>query len=51
MLIEYRCPIHGVVQPDTDDDQFPTCPLSLRRVVDGRPVIERCSEPLTAYTG
>jgi hypothetical protein len=51
MILEYRCPIHGVVQPYDEDDRFPTCPLSLRRSVAGRTVVERCSEPLTAYTG
>jgi hypothetical protein len=49
MIIEYRCPIHGAVEPD-DNEAFPSCPRSLLRVVDGDNVTERCNEPLTAYS-
>jgi hypothetical protein len=50
--IEYHCPTHGKVEVHrlTDDDT-PLCPLTLRRVVDGKLVVEPCGQPLTAYMG
>jgi hypothetical protein len=50
--IEYHCPTHGKVEPgETDDTAIPTCPLMLRRTVDGVVVAEPCGQPLTAYMG
>ena len=47
--IEYRCPTHGPVDPDDIDAPVPTCPMILRREVDGTVVPEPCGQPLTAY--
>jgi hypothetical protein len=47
--IEYRCPTHGLVEPEDPDAAVPTCPLTIRREVDGTLVPEPCGQPLTAY--
>jgi hypothetical protein len=47
--IEYRCPTHGLVEPEDLDAAVPTCPLTIRREVNGTIVPEPCGQPLTAY--
>ncbi len=47
--VEYRCPTHGKVDPEDPGVAVPTCPMILRRTVDGDVVAEPCGLPLTAY--
>ena len=49
MQIEYRCPTHGVVEPEDVHAAVPTCPLILRRRVGDETVVEICGQPLTSY--
>ena len=49
--IEYHCPTHGKVEPDNEGAPVPTCPMMIRREVDGQIVPETCGQPLTAYMG
>lgn len=49
--IEYHCPTHGKVEPDNPGAPVPTCPMIIRRDVDGKVVPETCGQPLTAYMG
>jgi hypothetical protein len=49
--IEYHCPTHGKVEPDNEGTPVPTCPMMIRREVDGKVVPEICGQPLTAYMG
>jgi hypothetical protein len=49
--IEYHCPTHGNVKPDDVGAPVPTCPMIIRREVDGKVVPETCGQPLTAYMG
>jgi hypothetical protein len=50
--IEYHCPTHGkVTLHGPSDDAIPLCPMTLRREVDGKIVVEPCGQPLTAYMG
>jgi hypothetical protein len=49
--IEYHCPTHGKVDPTDDTAPVPTCPMMIRREVNGRVVPETCAQPLTAYMG
>ena len=51
MKIEYHCPTHGKVEPDNEGAPVPTCPMMIRREVDGKVVPETCGQPLTAYMG
>lgn len=51
MKIEYRCPTHGKVEPDDLSAPVPTCPMMIRREIDGKVVPETCAQPLTAYMG
>jgi hypothetical protein len=49
MQIEYRCPTHGVVEPDDLYAPVPTCPLMLRRQLADKIIVEVCGQPLTSY--
>jgi hypothetical protein len=49
--IEYHCPTHGKVEPDDVSAPVPTCPMMIRREIDGKIVPETCAQPLTAYMG
>ena len=49
--IEYHCPTHGKVEPDNEAAPVPTCPMMIRREVDGKVIPETCGQPLTAYMG
>jgi hypothetical protein len=51
MRIEYRCPTHGKVEPENEGAAVPTCPMTIRRTVNGELVPETCGQPLTAYMG
>jgi hypothetical protein len=54
MEIEYRCPTHGIVhvQPPIGDDEPPrTCPMTIRRRVDGQIEVSTCGLPLSATLG
>jgi hypothetical protein len=54
MEIEYRCPTHGIVHvpPSIDDEGTPlTCPMTIRRRVDGRVEVSTCGLPLSATLG
>ena len=44
-------PTHGKVEPDNEGAPVPTCPMMIRREVDGKVVPETCGQPLTAYMG
>jgi len=47
--IEYRCPTHGKVEVGDESAAVPLCPLTLRRTIEGKVVVEPCGQPLTAY--
>jgi hypothetical protein len=47
--IEYRCPTHGLVEPEDSESAVPVCPMTIRRNVGGTIVPEPCGQPLTAY--
>jgi hypothetical protein len=54
MEIEYRCPTHGVVHlpPTIDGEELPrTCPMTIRRKVDGTVEVSTCGLPLNATLG
>ena len=47
--IEYRCPTHGKVEPLDESVAVPVCPMTLRKTIAGKVVVEPCGQPLTAY--
>jgi hypothetical protein len=48
--LEYRCPTHGIVEVDRDNDaSVPVCSMVLRRTVEDEVLVERCGQPLTIY--
>jgi len=49
MEIEYRCPMHGKVEPR--DREVPSCPVSIVRTIGGKPSSETCALPLSASPG
>ena len=53
MEIEYRCPTHGIVHMPmlADDEQPLTCPMTIRRRVDGQVEVSTCGLPLSATLG
>jgi hypothetical protein len=49
MRIDYRCPIHGPVQPLDPKAGVAICSELLRRTTDTGVEVEPCGQPLTAY--
>ncbi len=47
--VEYRCPTHGKIADVDPAQASPTCPMLIRRDVDGAVSAEACGLPLNAY--